>query len=251
MIKLGEYVVVPTIFPDGTSQVWKLPEDILKSESTISWYFENEAELSHVLQLAKLSEYTRKDRPHLIMPFLPYGRQDKEIANDKTFARQVIMDVLKPHFFTMSTYDSHSKCDGVASLPVDGAIGFSIDNFKPHIICFPDKGASTRGYNTGGFPIIILDKKRNQINGEIEGLIFRHEDGLYYEFMTSGSNILIVDDLCDGGRTFIEAAKLLKEHGAKNVGLYTTHGIYSKGTKVLFDNGIDRIFNLKGEVEND
>lgn len=34
----------------------------------------------------------------------------------------------------------------------------------------------------------------------------------------------------------------------EEVYLYTTHGIYSKGTKILFDNGIDRIFNRKGEV---
>ena len=45
--------------------------------------------------------------------------------------------------------------------------------------------------------------------------------------------VLIVDDICDGGRTFIELAKVLRAKGAETVDLYTTHGIYSKGTKVL------------------
>lgn len=246
MIKLGNYIVKPTIFPDKSSQVWNLPEETLKTEDTITWDFENEAELSHVLQLAKLSEYTRKDRPHLIMPFLPYGRQDKLISNNTTFARQVIMDVLKPHFFTMSTYDAHSKCDGVASLPVDIAIDFALDNSKADYIVFPDKGAYNRKYPTHDYPVLVLDKKRNQQTGEIEGLEFAD---IYFDNFKNKS-ALIIDDLCDGGRTFIEAAKLLKSENFNKVYLYTTHGIYSKGTKVIFDGGIDRIFNLKGEVFN-
>lgn len=42
MIKLNGYEVKPTIFPDGTSQVWKLPEmSILNSVNVITWEFEN------------------------------------------------------------------------------------------------------------------------------------------------------------------------------------------------------------------
>ena len=247
MIKLGEHIVNPTKFPDGTSQVWKLPEIVLKNENTITWNFENEAELSHILQLAKLSEYTRKDRPNLIMPFLPYGRQDKPITNTSTFARQVIIDVLKPHFLSMSTYDSHSHCDDVVSLSVDTAIDFALNISNPNFIIFPDNGAANRNYPTYSFPVIILDKKRNQITGEIEGLQFTRD---YSFFNFKNMSALIVDDLCDGGRTFIEASKLLKQNGISQVYLYTTHGIYSKGIKNLFDGGIDRIFNLKGEVHD-
>lgn len=246
MIKLGNYVVKPTIFSDKTSQVWQIPDNILKEEDTITWDFENETELSHILQLAKLSEYTRKDRPHLIMPYLPYGRQDKEISNNTTFARQIIIDVLKPFFWSMSTYDAHSYCEGVVSMPVTIPIAFAINRFKPDVICFPDLGASKRGYVVNDYPIIVLDKIRNQLNGNIEGLQILQQNN--NDFIINNRNILIVDDLTDGGKTFTEAAKLLKSFGAKTVGLYTTHGIYSKGINVLFDNGIDRIFNLKGEV---
>jgi len=40
---------------------------------------------------------------------------------------------------------------------------------------------------------------------------------------------IIVDDICDGGATFIPLAKALKEAGAKEVWLSVTHGIFSKG----------------------
>ncbi len=44
-----------------------------------------------------------------------------------------------------------------------------------------------------------------------------------------GYDCFIVDDICDGGRTFIELAKTLKEKGAEKIYLYITHGIFSNG----------------------
>lgn len=60
--------------------------------------------------------------------------------------------------------------------------------------------------------------------------------------------ICIVDDICDGGRTFIEAAKLLQRLEPKEIHLYVSHGIFSKGLKVLTEAGISKIFTHKGEV---
>ena len=40
---------------------------------------------------------------------------------------------------------------------------------------------------------------------------------------------LIVDDIADGGRTFLFLAKALKEQGAKNVFLYVTHAQFNYG----------------------
>lgn len=248
MIKLGDsYIVTPTIFPDKTSQVWNIPEKILLTEDTIIWDFESESELIHVLQLAKLSEYTRKDRPHLIMPFMPYSRQDKPISNTTTFARDIFVNVLKPFFFSISSYDIHSKCDGVLSLPVDICIDHAISKANPNVICYPDKGAANREYKTSVRDIVILEKNRDQQTGEILGLKLSDENKMVD---LNHKRILIVDDICDGGKTFIEAAKLLKSMGASHVSLYTTHGIYSKGTDILFKNGIDQIFNLTNEVQN-
>ena len=46
---------------------------------------------------------------------------------------------------------------------------------------------------------------------------------------------LIVDDICDGGRTFLEAAKILKEETTGKLFLYVTHGIFSKGIDELLE----------------
>ncbi len=56
-----------------------------------------------------------------------------------------------------------------------------------------------------------------------------------------GKYCVIVDDICDGGRTFIELAKTLKEGGAQRVVLYVTHGIFSKGIYPL-EKYIDEVY---------
>ncbi len=49
----------------------------------------------------------------------------------------------------------------------------------------------------------------------------------------NGLDCIIVDDLCDGGRTFIEVSKALKAKGAENVYLCVPHGLFSYGFKPL------------------
>lgn len=50
----------------------------------------------------------------------------------------------------------------------------------------------------------------------------------------------IVDDICDGGGTFIGTAAMLKSKGAAKVVLIVSHGIFSKGERL---EGIDEIFS--------
>ena len=42
-----------------------------------------------------------------------------------------------------------------------------------------------------------------------------------------------IDDICDGGQTFISLAQSLKKQGAAEIFLYVTHGIFSKGLDQL------------------
>ena len=56
MIKLNGVEIKPTIFPDGTSQVWKI-DDISTDVQVIEWEYENDAEIFHICQLAELISY--------------------------------------------------------------------------------------------------------------------------------------------------------------------------------------------------
>jgi ribose-phosphate pyrophosphokinase len=54
-----------------------------------------------------------------------------------------------------------------------------------------------------------------------------------------GKTCFIVDDICDGGGTFIGLAALLKSHNAGKIMLIVSHGIFSKGFELAL---IDAIY---------
>ena len=60
--------------------------------------------------------------------------------------------------------------------------------------------------------------------------------------------MLIVDDICDGGKTFELLAEQLYSNGAEEVNLFVTHGLFTKGLRPLKNAGIKRIFTNKGEA---
>lgn len=238
-----------TIFPDKSSQVWQLDEKILEAGTkTITWYFESEAELFHMSQLVRLLRRSVQieDKITLVIPFLPYSRQDKIVSNNTTFARDVFLDYLSTlQVSQIVTYDVHSSfpryCNNwIVSKDVNAQVQKALGACNADLVCFPDKGATTRGYeirnSDNEIPSFHLDKIRNQTTGKIESLVCSLPLDL------EDCNILIVDDICDGGRTFIDASKLLKEMGAKTVSLYVTHGILSQGLHPLFEGGIDHVY---------
>lgn len=254
MIRLNGIEVKPTIFPDKTSQIWHVP-NLEGVVFHIDWDFESEAEIFHILQLVQLIRvHNNKVDPviGLSMMFFPYARQDKEITNESTFALHTFCAVLR------ALELSYIETQDVHNFSSVSAYGLNVKNYtsEPEIrdtigccntdtIVYPDFGAYKRykEYSLGSkIQATRADKVRDAATGAITSITLEDTSG---EF----GNVLIVDDLCDGGGTFIMLAKELRKiPSVKNIDLFTTHGIYSKGTSVLFDAGISRIFNRNGEV---
>lgn len=260
-IYLNNEKITPTIFPDKTSQVWKLnSEDVYPYHNLIKWDFESEAELFHIAQLRALLNTLVPDATVILnVPYFPYARQDKEIDNESTFALRIICDYLKSMNFTkVITYDVHNPELTKQLLP--NLYNETPEYYITHIpnlvnadlIVFPDKGAEKRYAHLTGLTCITMQKVRNQLTGDLSMSGFTYGDEVSYkdqELSLNGKTLLIVDDLADGGGTFILAAQELKKLGAKEVNLFTSHGLYTKGLTPLREAGINRIFNKKGEVE--
>ena len=82
--------------------------------------------------------------------------------------------------------------------------------------------------------LIKCDKTRELSTGKITGFEVFSND-------VEGRHCVIVDDICDGGGTFIGLAAKLKDMGATSVYLVVTHGIFSRGVEPLLD-FIDGVF---------
>jgi ribose-phosphate pyrophosphokinase len=248
VIKVNSVVIKPTIFPDGTSQVWKIPESLRRRFVHVDWHFDHEGEIMHLAQLKRLLDFWGVDAA-LRIPFLPYARQDKEISNGTTFALQPFAEIINLlNFVKVEILDPHSHealkliNNAVKVAPLN-FISYAMKKSGADKLCFPDAGAFDR------YPIlfekdeiVIGCKIRNTSTGKILGYEMQGQVNC------EGKSILIIDDICDGGATFVACAKELYRLNAKMVHLYVTHGIFSKGLKPLHDAGIEKIFTKDGEV---
>ena len=253
MLLVNGHKVNVTVFPDGTSQVWKLSEELINSvrnnDMNIVWLFEGEAEFLQLIQLEFLilnifkrecGENITIDKT-LTIPYMPYARQDKEISNTSCFALELFIKIIECSK-SVSTFDVHNPkpfmdrgFEFINEMPYDQIKSVILEN-DIDLIVYPDKGASER-YNSFLLekPFICLDKVRNQLTGEITGLSIKEED----KDKVKGK-VLVVDDICDGGRTFIEAAKLLDAEKY----LYISHGIFSKGVDCLYEAGYNAVYTV-------
>ena len=253
MISINGVKITPLIFSDKTSQVWQLSDALLESlykegMCTIKWEFESEAEFIHLAQLKTLLD-TRCTYVTLDMPYLPYARQDKWISNKTTFALRTFATLLNTLNFTeVHVLDAHNnlRANMINNL-VDNSprqyIEHAIEAVGANCFLYPDESARQRYeslmMNHGIFSTYAI-KKRDPSTGAILSLNIQGD--------VKNKVVLMIDDLVDAGNTFILAARDAYAHHAKEVHLYTTHGIYSKGMSPLHDARIHRIFNCKGEV---
>ena len=240
MITLMGQEVIPTRFPDGTTQVWKLkpmPDEPL----VIDWRFEREDEIFTVAQLATLfGRYPLTLR----VPYLPFARQDKTISNEMTFALQPFATILNSlNFREVKAVDVHNPgftselIGNFHNVGVDRIHNALIEKLKPDLIVFPDEGAQKRYPSLAKIAHVVFTKKRHQSTGRIEGYSLCADKG-HPRLLIAGRRLLVVDDLCDGGATFqFLAASLNVDYQPASLDLFVTHGLFSKGRKPLEDVG--------------
>ena len=193
----------------------------------------------------------------LLLPYLPYSRQDRACAPGEAFALSVLVNCLVPHLGaedTIQTWDVHSNVaqtlfdrnfEGVfqnvaaARLLKDLELEKGVVFNPSTIVIAPDKGAVYRASDVqeslGLSETVYATKVRNPDDGQI--LRTEVPEDVNYR----GKDLLIVDDICDGGRTFIELAKVLRDYEPSRIDLYVTHGIFSKGFEV-FEDLIDHFY---------
>lgn len=176
----------------------------------------------------------------LFFPYLPFSREDRRVDNNSSYGLKMLSSVLGKN--RIETFDIHSHHFGVINHQPIMEISKTILDCKPDGIIAPDEGAKLR-YS---LPTVGCgDKVRNQSTGEVIDYKFS-----FSEHVDPGAKLLVVDDICDGGRTFIELAKCLPDY---ELYLYVSHGIFSKGFDELkkYYKHIYTTDSFKGERDNE
>lgn len=219
MIKVNDIIIEKKNFPDGTLLL--KTEGIDMKNVTITWLYENDAELFAIICLAK-----KAVRKKLVMPYIPHARQDRVKSEEDTFTLKYFAQTINSlGFDSVEVLDPHSS---VSEALIDNII---IDSPKAYIekvvndigeeglmMFYPDEGAMKRYSGMLNVPYAFGIKKRDWATGEIKGL-----EAAGMTELIANSKILIIDDICSKGGTFYHSAKKLKELGAGEIYLYISH----------------------------
>jgi len=174
----------------------------------------------------------------LVMPYVPYARQDRICELGESFSLLVFANMINDmQFDSVFVEDCHSdvavallnNCINLSqvSLLSNTFLGHTIE--KADYIVAPDLGATKKAEALGRFyekPVLQCSKVR--VN----------RDTIKVEVINPPKNLdksvlVVVDDICDGGGTFLALAASPVIAEAKELHLIVTHGIFSKGKKTL------------------
>lgn len=180
----------------------------------------------------------------LDLPYVPYSRQDRVCAQGDAFGLKVFADQINAlNFNSVVIFDAHSD---VAPALINNCIHREakdlfilnsrfLDNYS-HLVS-PDAGAYKKVNSIAlidDLPVIPALKTRDTTTGRLSNTVLVVED------VENPSRLLVIDDLCDGGYTFILLGReLRKVFPDIPIDLYVSHGIFSKGIdelKLYYDN---------------
>lgn len=210
----------------------------------------------------------------LRLAYMPYSRMDRSVDGSPFTLKSVADFINWLNFDRVDVYEPHSDVTP-ALLNNSSAHYPTVDIFHRYVcgegyinpetdyVFFPDAGAQKRYQNKIAIPNELVGlKKRDFATGTITGL------QVVGEIKEPGFKVVIIDDLCSRGGTFMLAARQLKELGASNIylllghcedtifegevlgsnlitGIFTTNSILTKRHPKI------RVFNLEGEEINE
>jgi ribose-phosphate pyrophosphokinase len=177
---------------------------------------------------------------NLYVPYFLGGRSDRKFGEGQTnYLKNVICPIINSQKFNkVVVMDPHSDVleaclDNFVKIGNFELVQFALDsiNDKNLTLISPDAGALKKIFDVAAkFQIenvVTASKVRDMKTGDIirTELPTMNLDGI--------NHIVIIDDICDGGRTFVELARAIREITNLPIYLVVTHGVFSAGFNEL------------------
>lgn len=247
-ITINKTQVNPIQFPGGERHV------NLKDISTNTITFNVEAKIkssNDLMDMVLVCDGLYRMAPqipiNLLIPYLPYARQDRVCAEGDPFSLNAIARIVNTLYAKqIISLDPHNP--SICSQYINCFRAFRNRGFLENVcddrefnflIC-PDKGAREK-YDCWIDETVYCEKVRDPSTGKLSG--FKVADDNVY--VPKDNEVgLIIDDICDGGGTFFGIAELF----SNRLNLAVTHGIFSKGLEDLL-NRFDNIYTTNSWCE--
>jgi ribose-phosphate pyrophosphokinase len=148
---------------------------------------------------------------NVFIPYFPAARQDRVMISGESLSVKVYADILNAQGYNQVTvYDPHSE---VTPAVLNNAkvihnyefVKQCLETINEEVLLIsPDGGALKKIYKVseylGGIEVVECSKKRDVKTGQLSGFRVYEED-------LKGKHCVIVDDICDGGGTFLGFAQ--------------------------------------------
>ena len=211
----------------------------------------------HLMELMIMSDALRRssvDRITAVIPYFGYSRQDRRVRSARVpiSAKVVANMIASMDIDRLLTIDLHAdQIQGFFDIPVDNIYAtplFVADIYKQKydkpIVVSPDVGGVVRARALAkqlNCDLAIVDKRRQEANVSEVIQIIGDVDS---------KTCIIVDDIIDSGGTIVNAAKALKDRGAKEVYVYITHGVLSGEAVKKIKNSVIKNLVITDTIDN-
>lgn len=223
--------IIVTSFKDGETRIEILEDvnslDVFVLQSTCPPVNNNLIQLLLIIDALKRAG-ARKIIA--VIPYYGYGRQDKKAKSNEPLSAKLVADfITRAGASWVISIDLHnSQIKNYFNIPVHDISVFPLllkNGEKKfghnYTIVAPDIGAIEKAHSYAkylGVGLAIINKKRSQPNfvkmNDILGNV-------------KNKIAVLLDDMVDTGNTLIEAASILKKHGALKIFACTTHPVFS------------------------
>jgi ribose-phosphate pyrophosphokinase len=252
-------VIESSTFPGGEEHVRiKADDEITKllCESKYVTLIGDMSDSKGFMKTIMLTDALRSFSSHLkvdlIAPYFPYARQDRRMMPGEPLSIKVFTNLINQQKYNnVVIFDSHSHVtpalinnvlEYTTTRLVQTVYNSLLDlhkiNKEDIVLISPDAGAEKKVIHVArhiSHPYVLCCTKQRDV---IIGIITKT---VVPEYDLEGKTCVIIDDIIDGGMTFIQISKVLKSRGAAKVLLIVSHGIFSNGHSVMKDY-IDHIY---------
>lgn len=228
---------VSSVFPGGEPHIRIAPLPPGTDHVWVSHRVRSFNDMGLLLLAVDALQRMRVAHIRLVLPYFPAARQDRLMTPGESLACKVYADLLnRLGLEEVVIFDPHSD---VAPALLDRCTRVTNHLFIQQVLAqlperpwlvSPDAGAAKKVHELakalGGQDVLECGKTRDPITGALSGYKVPSAD-------LQGRTCLVVDDICDGGGTFIGLGDELHRCGAGDLHLAVSHGLFSKGTDAL------------------
>jgi ribose-phosphate pyrophosphokinase len=228
------------LFPDKESYLRITEPNIMKGEDVVfvcrgktPGFSSDKLLTESLIMTEKLKELGVK-RICLVLPYMPYARQDKEFLKGEAVSLRSLRNLLKERtdmIINVAAHDHREEGwieDKIYNIdPTDSVYEFFKDKkFKDLVVIAPDMTADKNVEKLAELldaRFVAVNKERDKVTGET-----RTED---VDFDFGGKEVMIYDDIISTGGTILGAIHSVKMHTPRKIVVVAIHTIISLNEK--------------------